>query len=106
MEKGDNTKHTLATNEEIFAETTKAKAEADPTNTGRENHTTIQTIKGITTTIKEGSHRTIRNSTKEKDVRKAKQNLPTRRAKAKAKVGEKARTIKATEVRPRSLNQK
>ncbi len=77
---------------EIFAETT--------------NHTTITTIKVVATTIKEGSHRTTRNSTKKKDVRKAKENLSTRRAKVKAKVGEKVRTIKANETPLTSKNLK
>ncbi len=73
----------------IFNAMTKARAKAGQMTMDQENLTTI--------TIKEDSHRTSRNSTKEKDVRKAKVNLPTQKAKVKAKVGEKAKTIKANE---------
>jgi hypothetical protein len=76
---------------EIFAATTRAKAKAGQMNTGHEDQT-------MTTTIKEDSHRTPLNSTtKEKDARKEKESLAIRRAKVKAKVVEKARTIKENE---------
>ena len=77
---------------------TKARAKAGQMNMDHENLTTI--------TIKEDSHRTSRNSTKEKDVRKEKENLPIRKAKVKAKVGEKAKNIKANETPTTSKNLK
>jgi hypothetical protein len=66
---------------------------------GHEDQTTI-------TTTKKDSHRTPLNSTKEKDVRKEKGSLAIRKAKVKAKVGEKARTIKANETLMKSKNLK
>ncbi len=87
-------------NEEIFAETTRAKAEVGPMNQGHEDQT-------MTTTIKDDTHKTPHNSTaREKDVRKEKVSLSIRRTKVKEKVEEKKRTIKEIETQMRSKNLK
>jgi hypothetical protein len=83
----------------ISTATTKARAKVDQMNTGHEDNTTI-------TTTKQNSHRTPLKSTKEKDVRKEKGSSAIRKAKVKAKVWEKAKTIKANETPPKSKNRK